>query len=439
MDSVPPLVAIVGKPNSGKSTLFNRITGSRKAITHSSPGVTRDVQYHDVEWEEVSLRIADTGGFSLGEHDHLQHLVSDRVMRCVKEADLVLLLMDVRTGPTAEDQELIENLRRYMPKTLAVVNKVERGEDRLNVHEFYGFGFPEVMAISAVHGTGVSELMERVIERIPRVRCELEEPAMKISIVGRPNVGKSSLINKLAGDEYHIVSETPYTTRDSLDIRIRYQDREVLLVDTAGLKRRSRTVKALEKISSLKSLDSIHRSDIVLFLLDISISISRQDARIASEAHRCGRGIAVLINKWDILQKDDRTYDEIVKTVRNRFPFLPYAPILSISAKTGLRTDKILPLCFDIQKHRSRWIQTSTINSFMEDITRRNPPPLTGGTRGKIFYATQTGVSPPTFTLFVNKPSYFHRTYLRYITNQLRKVFTFMGTNIRIFLKSRNR
>lgn len=439
MSKMPPLVAIVGKPNSGKSTLFNRITSSRKAITHHTPGVTRDVQFDEVEWEGVSFRIADTGGFSLVKEDNLQHLVSEKVKQCIKEADVILLLVDVRTGPTAEDEEIIESLRKYMSKTIMVVNKVERGKDRLNIHEFQRFGFREVIPISAVHGTGVSKLMNIVAERLPPVLHDLVPPALKISIVGKPNVGKSSLINTLAGDEHHIVSEIPSTTRDSIDIKIKYHGKEVVLVDTAGLKRKSRIDKAVEKISSLKSLDSIRKSDIVLFLLDGSKQISRQDNRIASEVHGAGRGLVLLVNKWDLVVKDHRTYDNTVTIIRDEFPFIRYAPIISISAKTGLRTERIIPLCFHVQEQRSKRIRTTTLNDFIKDITDKNPPPFIQGSRGKIYYATQTGVCPPTFTLFVNKQSYFRRAYIGYITNQLRKVFTFSGTNIRINLRSRDR
>jgi GTP-binding protein len=439
MNKVPPLVAIVGKPNSGKSTLFNRITTSRKAITHHTPGVTRDIQYDEVEWEGVRFRIADTGGFSLDKGDDLQQLVSEKVRQCAREANVILLVMDVRTGPTAEDEEIIESLRKYMSKIITVVNKVERRKDRMNIYEFQRFGFDEIIPISAVHGTGVSQLMDIVAGRLPTVSYDIVPPALKISIVGKPNVGKSSLVNKLTGDEHHIVSEIPSTTRDSIDIRIKYYGKEVVLVDTAGLKRKARIDKAVEKISSLKSLDSIRRSDIVLFLLDGSKPISRQDNRIASEVHESGRGLVIIVNKWDLLQKEDRTYDDTVRIIRDEFPFIQYAPIVSISAKTGLRTERIIPLCFHIQEQRSKRIRTTTLNSFMKDITDKNPPPFIQGKRGKIYYATQTAICPPTFTLFVNKPLYFRRDYIGYITNQLRKVFTFSGTNIRIALRSRDR
>ena len=432
-------VAIVGKPNSGKSTLFNRLTGTKKAITHASPGVTRDRMEESVVWNGVEFTLVDTGGFAVGAEDPLQSEITERVKSTAEKADVVLFLADIDTGPTTEDEYLLKALREMRDKMILVVNKVESDQDRWSTAEFHKFGFERMFTISALHGMSIGDLLDEIIERLPKRPQPQEVPALKIAIVGKPNVGKSSLVNSLVGEERNIVSEEPGTTRDAINLRLRYHGNELLLIDTAGIKRRSRTEKGLEVISTLKSLESISNSDIVLVMIDSTNDISRQDTRIAGEAHKARKGSIILLNKWDLIEKRDKAYEEKVKHVRESIRFLSYAPILTISALDGTRVNRIFPLCLKIEEERQKRIPTHALNELIERIIDENPPRFHGGGTGKMYYITQTGVRPPTFTLFVNKAAYFHRSYVRYINNQVRKMFTFEGTAVKIALRSKKR
>jgi GTP-binding protein len=435
----PSLVAIVGKPNSGKSTLFNRITGSRSAITHALPGVTRDTMEEPVVWNGVEFILVDTGGFATVKKDRLQKEISHRVEKKAFEADVVIFVADVDTGPTAEDENLLKALRRIHGKIILAVNKVESEQDGWSAAEFHRLGFTNIHAISALHGVGIGDLLDDVVNRLPRHARPREESPLRMAIVGKPNVGKSSLVNSLVGEERNIVSEEPGTTRDAVNLRLRYHGRDLILVDTAGIKRRSRTERGLGSISSLKSLESIRICDVVLLMLDASEEISRQDTRIGGEAHKARKGVVILLNKWDLVGKERTTYDRYLERVRESMPFLAYAPLLTISALTGLRLNKIFPLCVRIAGERLKRIPTHMLNDLVERIIDENPPRFYKGGVGKMYYITQTGVNPPSFTLFVNKASYFHRSYVRYINNRVRKLFTFEGTAITISLRSKKR
>ena len=432
-------VAIVGKPNSGKSTLFNRIIGSRSAITHPAPGVTRDRMEEQAEWNGVAFTLIDTGGFAFDRDDPLQTEITERVTRTASEADVVIFLTDVDTGPTREDETLLRALRRIKERILLAVNKVDSEADRWNTSDFYRLGFDNLYPVSALHGTGVGDLLDEVVDRLPKRPARKEEAPVKIAIVGTPNVGKSSLVNALVGEERNIVSEEPGTTRDAVNLRIRYHGTELLLIDTAGIKRRSRTERGLGSISSLKSLKSIRNADIVLLMLDASRDITRQDTRIGGEAHKARKGVVILLNKWDLVQRETGAYERFVADVRESMQFLSYAPVLAISALDGLRVSKIFPLCLDIDGERKKKIPTSELNRLIEQLVRDNPPRFHKGGTGKMYYMTQTGIEPPTFTLFVNKAAYFHRSYVRYINNRVRKMFTFAGTAITISLRSKKR
>ncbi len=432
-------VAIIGKPNSGKSTLFNRITKSRKAITHEMPGVTRDRMEERTVWNGVEFRIVDTGGFCLNGEDPLQSQITDRIRRTVSESAIVIFLVDVDTGLTFEDESLLRTLREDRDKVILAVNKVESNQDKLDANEFYKMGFSNIHLISSVHGHGIGDLLDEIVLRLPKKPEPREENTdLAISIVGKPNVGKSSLLNTLIGEDRHIVSEEPGTTRDAINLRMKYHNKEIVLIDTAGVKRKSRTEKGLDVISSLKSLQSIRDAEIVLIILDASRNeISRQDTKIAAAAHKAKKGVILLLNKWDLVSKDNKTVGEYVEKVRRAMPFFSYAPVLTISATKGTRVSRIFPLCFHIQEERRKKISTSELNKLLAEATSSNPPKFHKHGTGKIYYGTQTGTEPPTFTLFVNKSLYFPRSYIRYLNNQVRNMFTFEGTAIRITLKSK--
>jgi GTP-binding protein len=434
-----PVIAIVGKPNSGKSTLFNRIVGRRTAIAHARPGVTRDTIEERATWNGVEFTLVDTGGFDLEKKDFLAAQVRERICGAAREAALIIFLADIDTGPTAEDDRLLRELRSERDRMILVVNKVESDADRWSVHEFHALGFPELFAVSALHGSGVAELLDEAVSRLPRRPAPRVEEPLSIVILGKPNVGKSSLVNALLGEERNIVTAVPGTTRDAVNVRLRWRGRNFILVDTAGVKRRSRTERGVARISSLKSLESARNADVVFVMLDASSEITRQDVRVASEGHRARTGVAILLNKWDLVEKDERTAAAHVKTVRRAMPYLNYAPILTVSARTHLRLNRILPLAVKIQEARDLRVPTAELNRLLEDIIRVNPPGYYAGGSGKVYYATQTAVRPPTFTLFVNKASYFPRSYVRYLNKQLRKVFTFEGTAIKISLRSKER
>ncbi|MBN2184557.1 MAG: ribosome biogenesis GTPase Der [Candidatus Krumholzibacteriota bacterium] len=432
-------VAIIGKPNSGKSTLFNRITRSRKAITHKTPGVTRDRMEEIASWNGVEFRVIDTGGFSLSGEDPLQGQITARIERTVAESAVVVFLVDVDTGVTTEDENLLKAFRKEREKIILAVNKVESNQDRLDANEFYSMGFNDVHFISSVHGQGIGDLLDEIVTRLPKKpQPQIVKTDLRISIVGKPNVGKSSLLNSLIGDDRHIVSEEPGTTRDTINIKLRYHDKEIILIDTAGIKRKSRTERGLDSISSLKSLQSVKDSDIVLIMLDASRNdISRQDTRIAAAAHKERKGSVLLLNKWDLLEKDNRTLGQYISKVKDAMPFLSYAPILTISALEGTRLSRIFPLCLNIQEERRKRISTSELNRCLEEALSKTPPSFYKTGTGKVYYGTQTGIEPPTFTLFVNKSTYFPRSYIRYLNNHIRNTFTFEGTAIKITLKSK--
>ncbi len=434
-----PIVAIVGKPSAGKSTLFNRIVRRRRAIMHATRGVTRDSVEEKVTWSGVTFVLVDTGGFSAGSKDEIFREVRSRVKNAAREAAVVVFVGDIDTGVTKEDESLLHDLRRERDKTILVVNKIENDADRWSVHEFHRLGFKDMHVISAMHGTGIGELLDDVTSRLPR-KTEIAGPEpIAIAIVGKPNVGKSSLVNALVGEERNIVSAMPGTTRDSINLVVRREGREFVLIDTAGVKRRARTAKGLAAITSHKSLSSARNADIVAMMIDASAPISRQDVRVASEGHRARKGMMILINKWDLIEKDSNTSERHVEAVRESMSFLAYAPVVTISALTGLRVERIFPLAVSIREARERTIKTSEINRALETIIAKSPPSHYAGGTGKVYYATQTGTKPPTFTLFVNKSSYFPRSYVRYLNNQLRKMFTFEGTIITISLKSKER
>ncbi|MBI4721273.1 MAG: ribosome biogenesis GTPase Der [Chitinivibrionia bacterium] len=427
-----PRVAIVGRPNVGKSTLFNRITRKRKAIVHEMPGVTRDIQRLPTDWNGVPFEVIDTGGLFSGVDDPLIREVEEKALHEALNADALIMVTDAQTGLTPVDSMIAQELRNTNLPVFVVANKVEKAGAAGS--EFFALGFGDVYEISALHGLGTGDLLDDVVAVLPKRALADASDELRIAVVGRPNVGKSSLINRLLGKEVNIVDERPGTTRDSIDLRLKWHNRNLLIVDTAGIKRRTQTKDGVSTLSTLKSLEAIERADVVVIMLDATLALSNQDVKVGSYAHKEGKGVIICVNKWDLVEKGNKTSNEFERAIRGRFKFLSYAPVLFISAVSGQRTSKILSILWEIKEARETRIATHELNKYIESVTAFTPPPSHAGGTGKIYYATQTDVAPPNFTLFVNKRAYFDRSYIRFINNKLREKYSFMGTLIRINL-----
>ena len=428
-----PSVAIVGRPNVGKSTLFNRITRRRRAIVHATPGVTRDIQRGTAEWTGVYFELIDTGGLFSGVDDDLITQVEERAIREALNADALIFVTDAQDGITTTDMEVAEQLREAKLPVLVVVNKAETSKNRHAGADFYKLGFDNIYEISALHGEGVGDVLEDLVALLPRYAVQGETADMKMAVIGIPNVGKSSLVNALVGGDTNIVDERPGTTRDSIDVALKWHGHRITMVDTAGIKRKARTKDDVSTISTVKSLESIERCDVAVMMLDASRKISNQDVRVGSYAHKAGKGILVCFNKWDLVEKDHRTYREFELDFGDRFGFMSYAPVIFISTLEEQRLHKIFDITWKIKEEREKRLPTAEFNKFIEDVCGKHPPPYHGG-NGKIYYGTQVDVKPPTFSLFVNKRAYFGRNYLRFLNNNIRKKYSFGGTVIRIKL-----
>jgi GTP-binding protein len=449
-----PIVALVGRPNVGKSTLFNRIVGQRRAIVEDIPGTTRDRLYGDAEWNGVPFNVVDTGGLEIiesrkarspGDQPALLSTASAGFVEeirqqaevAIAEADVIIMLVDVLDGLTPADDDVANVLRRSHKPVLVAANKADNDERRQAAFEFYSLGLGEVFAISALHGTGIGDLLDEVIRALP-VTEEVEEPeALKIALVGRPNVGKSSLLNKLMGEERAIVSSIPGTTRDSVDTYLTWEDNPVILIDTAGIRRRGRIDRGIEQYSVLRAMKSIARADVVLLLLDAEDLVTSQDAHVAGYILEEMKSIVVLVNKWDLITKDTYTMNSYTKQVRADLRFLDYVPVLYVSALTGQRVHKVLPLVFEVYNERLTRIPTGELNRLVEDATIRHSPPHKAGKRLKFLYATQASVDPPTFVFFVNDTRLVHFSYKRYLENQLRRRYPYLGTPLKLVFRSR--
>jgi GTP-binding protein len=440
-----PIVAIVGRPNVGKSTLFNRLIGQRKAIVEDLPGTTRDRIYGDTDWNGRSFTVVDTAGLLFEEEDdsaplaEIARRVREQAELAIAEADAIIFMVDTVEGLTTADDEVAEVLRQtYKPVVLAA-NKADNKERAFNAVEFYALNLGEPIPISAYHGIGSGDVLDRVAELLPIVEEEDDDAAVKIAIVGRPNVGKSSLLNRLLGQERSVVSAVPGTTRDTIDTPLDVNGTRVLLIDTAGIRRRGKIERGIEQYSVLRALRAVERADVALLLIDAQEGITAQDTHVAGMILEELKGVAILVNKWDLVVKDNYTFDQYRREVQEAFKFIPYAPILFMSAATGQRVDQIIPLALEIAQERQRRIPTSELNGLLRQMTYDHPPTsLHKGYHLRIYYATQPQVAPPVFLFFANNAEQIHWGYARYLENRIREKYGFTGTPIKIVFRSRD-
>ncbi len=436
------IVAIVGRPNVGKSTLFNRLTAARTAIEEKVPGVTRDRLYGTSEWCGRKMVIIDTGGLTFGRDDQLSALVRKQVSLAVEEAGVILFLLDGREGLTALDEEIAEMLRRSGKPVIPVINKVDHYDMEAVKYGFYSLGFGDSYTISAAHGKGTGELLDHICTFMPPETGQEDEysaDAVKVSVIGRPNVGKSSLINAFLGEERVIVSDMPGTTRDAIDTVFEFGEQPFVLIDTAGMRRKSKVKDPVEYYSVLRSLKAVQRADLALLLLDGEKGITEQDQRLAGFVDQAGRGLILVVNKWDLVRSRPQAREHYLDMLDRMLSFVPYAHVVFVSALTGWRLDRLLPLIIETWQEQHKRIPTALLNELLEDALAVNPPPGVKGKRVRLYYATQPEVKPPTFVFFANEPDLVHFSYKRYLENRLRESFGFKGTPVVIKLKKRER
>jgi GTP-binding protein len=431
-----PVVAIVGRPNTGKSTLLNRVAGKPLAITEDRPGTTRDRNLADVSWGGTEFTLVDTGGLEIQPSSTIARGVKAQIETAIKEADLIIDLVDANDGVTPADFEVADMLRRANKPIMLVANKADNDRLETEALEFYELGLGEPIAISAHHGRGVAELLDKILTMLPPQQpTEAAAEVIKVAIVGRPNVGKSMLLNALVGDERAIVDEIPGTTRDAVDTLFDFKGQSVLLIDTAGIRRRGKVAAGVEKYSVIRSMRAIDRADIVLLVLDATEISTTQDTHIAGYVREAFKGMIIIVNKWDLIEsKDIHGWD---KQIKNEFKFASYAPILYTSAKSGQGVDKIMPQVNQIYRERLKRPSTAAVNSVIQQAVATHNRPRNQGQQLKIFYATQAEVNPPTFVFFTNNAKLVHFSYRRYLENQLRQAFGFAGTPLRLLFKTR--
>lgn len=432
-----PIVALVGRPNVGKSTFFNRMIGARRAIVENQPGTTRDRLYGDTDWGGVEFTLVDTGGLVLSEADDLAQHIRQQVELAMSEADAIIFMVDAKTGLTPADEDVGDLLRRSKKPVLLAANKADNEERRLTALEFYALGLEDIFPISSLHGTGTGDLLDAVVASLPATEEIEEEETLRIAIVGRPNVGKSSLVNKLLGQTRTIVSPVPGTTRDAIDSTFDWKDTRITMIDTAGIRRRGKIAAGVEKYSVLRALRAISRAEVVCLMLDVAEGVTAQDTHVVGYILEANRSIIVAANKWDLVEKDNHTFTSYQKYLRREFRFLDYVPILFISALTGQRAGQVLDTAIDVFHARHQRIPTGELNRIMQDVTARHAPPSKKGRRLRFYYATQASVAPPTFVFFVNDPELVHFSYKRYLENQIRIHFPFSGTPLLLQFRSR--
>ena len=434
-----PIAAIVGRPNVGKSTFFNMLAGDNISIVNDTPGVTRDRIYADVEWLGNSFTIIDTGGIEPKSEDIILSQMREQAQIAIDTADVIIFLVDARDGLMDADTEVADMLRRSNKPVVLAVNKVDNFEKFMpDVYEFYGLGIGDPHPISARGKLGIGDLLDAVIECFDKYLPEEEESdTPKIAIVGKPNAGKSSLVNKLLGSNRVLVSDIPGTTRDAIDTSIKAKGKEYVFIDTAGLRRKSRVKESLEYYSTVRAVTAIERADVIILMIDAVDGITEQDAKIAGIAHDRGKGIIIAVNKWDAIEKDNKTVKKFTEEVRSTLSFLAYAEIIFISALTGQRLHKIYELVDKVIENQNRRIPTGVLNEVVSEAVALNQPPSDKGKRLKIFYVTQVSVCPPTFVIFVNDKKLTHFSYTRYLENKIRESFEFEGTSLKFIIRQR--
>ncbi|MHC6179548.1 ribosome biogenesis GTPase Der [Clostridium sp. JNZ X4-2] len=433
-----PIVAIVGRPNVGKSTLFNKLAGKRISIVEDTPGVTRDRVYAEAEWLKYNFTIIDTGGIEPEDNDIISLQMRRQAQMAVEIADVIIFIVDGKEGLTASDKEVAQMIRKSKKAVVLVVNKIDSVKQEDGAYEFYNLGIGDPIAISASQGLGLGDMLDKVVENFPDDGNEdKDNEYIKIAFIGKPNVGKSSLVNKLLGQERVIVSEIPGTTRDAVDSYLDTEEGKFILIDTAGIRRKSKVKKEVEKYSVIRTYTAVERADICVLMLDATHDISEQDEKIVGYAHELNKSIMVIINKWDLVEKDTKTTNAYKDKIGKSLSFMTYAPYLFISAKTGQRVHKVLQTVKMCYENYCKKIKTGVLNDIISRAVMMKEPPVVGNKRLKIYYVTQIGSKPPTFVFFVNDPNCIHFSYERYIENQLRDSFDFTGTGIKFEFRER--
>lgn len=434
-----PIVAIVGRPNVGKSTLFNNLAGANISIIKDTPGVTRDRIYAQANWLDMDFTLIDTGGIEPDTGDIILSQMRDQAQIAIDTADVIIFMTDVRQGLVDADDKVADMLRRSHKPIVLCVNKVDNFvKQQADIYEFYNLGLGDPIPVSAVNKQGLGDLLDEVTKHFDKKAMEEEEDSRpKIAVIGKPNAGKSSIVNALSGEQRVIVSDIPGTTRDAIDMVVEHEGREYVFIDTAGLRRKSKIKEELERYSIIRAVSAVERADVVLMVIDAVEGVTEQDAKIAGIAHERGKGIIIVVNKWDAIDKDDKTIYKYTEKIRRTLAFMPYARLLFVSAKTGQRLEKLYGLVDVIVENQTRRIQTGVLNEIISEALALTPPPTDKGKRLKLFYATQVAVKPPAFVFFVNDKELMHFSYLRYLENKIREAFGFEGTSLKFYVRER--
>ncbi|MCC3373496.1 ribosome biogenesis GTPase Der [Cohnella sp. REN36] len=434
-----PVIAIVGRPNVGKSTIFNRIIGDRLAIVEDKPGITRDRIYGTGEWSGRTFSVIDTGGIEIDGEDGIMRLVRMQAELAIEEADVIVFMVDAKAGVTNADEEVAQMLFRSGKPVVVAVNKVDNLQRMDDIYEFYSLGFGDPIPLSGSHGIGIGDLLEACVEKLPAGdEQDYDDDVIKVALIGRPNVGKSSLVNAILGEERVIVSEIAGTTRDAIDTPFEKDGQKYVLIDTAGMRKRGKVYETTEKYSVMRSMKAIERADVVLVVINGEEGIIEQDKHIAGYAHELGKASVFVVNKWDAVEKDDKTMQQFTNTIRDHFLFMSYAPIVFLSALTKSRLHRLFPVIDRVAEQHAMRISTHLLNDVIADAVAITPPPTDKGRRLRVNYATQVSVKPPTILVFVNDPELMHFSYERYLENKIRAAFDFEGTPLRLFTRRKS-